>query len=150
MTDPVTALAAVSTASSIISVIDFAGRVAFNAYRLTKSSQNTLQENVETETLCKEYDTIATQVGSPQPKPLSREEQTVERLAERCTLEARELLSMLEELKIEDGSHGMKQAWQSLTKAGKAMLKKSDIEAKRQSLHDLNGRLATALLQLLR
>lgn len=152
MADPLTGLATVAAVSSILSVIDFSGKVVVQATKLAKGTNNALEENQTIEQLIRENDSLAKLIVSDLDgrRPLSSAEQSVDKIAQECRRKAQELLITLNELKIEKDSKGAKRAFQSAKLASKALMKRSTIVKQREQLEALQDRLSDHLLNILR
>jgi DNA repair exonuclease SbcCD ATPase subunit len=76
----------------------------------------------------------------------------MEKVTEECRDASKELFVTLEDLRLDESlNKGMSQrALDALKKAGKAVRKKKDIEKKQEHIHQLNGFLATSMLETLR
>jgi len=137
------ALVAVGAASSIIQIIDFCSRVAFQAVELAKSSHDALRDNQELERLTLEYENLSLR---PSAVPASNQGTQAERLSAECKKEARRMLYLLDDLKIQSGCRGPRRIWQSTKQSARSIRKKKDIEKQRKRLRELNSQLATAVL----
>lgn len=144
-------LAACGVAASIFQIIDFSAKVAKQTYDLLQSGDDALRENIEIEKLTREYETIATNTGTGGLRATASaiDEVPIHRLGSECKENARQLIQILEDLKVTTGCTGAKRLYRTAKATAQAQRKKKGIEKRRRYLQELNGQLSTALLQLL-
>lgn len=163
MADPITAWAALGSASAVIQVIEFGAKLIKETYSLMNSSRNTSKETEAVESLTRTYlnlaehaigtddkDVLARIPAIDETRPLSETSTAVNKLAEECQAVAKDLLELISSLKIAEGVKGARRAWQSTRKAKRALQKRKQILQKQSQLRELNGQLSTAMLLHLR
>ncbi|KAF2166224.1 hypothetical protein M409DRAFT_55088 [Zasmidium cellare ATCC 36951] len=147
MADPISALAAVGAASSVLQIIDFSGKVLYNAAKLT-ASDDALRENIEIERLTRQHELLIQEVAESEAwnqGPPAQVAPLIQR-AKEIGQKAGELLKLLDDLKVTEGRKSVKRALQSTRQAARAVSKRSKIERKQQELHNLTKQLEVALL----
>ncbi|KAK3716329.1 hypothetical protein LTR37_006479 [Vermiconidia calcicola] len=151
MAEPLSALATVGAVSSILQILDFTAAVAKHTYELLRSPHDALRENLDIERLTREdqllSQNICTDLGTS--RPLTAQDAALEDLAKTCKEEASALLQLLDGLKLKE-QRGVKRAYHGLAKGFSAEKQRKYIEGRSQNLRDLNGRLATRLVYILR
>ncbi|KAK3708932.1 hypothetical protein LTR37_011262 [Vermiconidia calcicola] len=151
MAEPLSALATVGAVSSILQILDFTAAVARHTYELVRSPHDALRENLDVERLTREdqllSENICTDIGTS--RPLIAQDAALEDLAKKCKEEASALLQLLDGLKLKE-QRGVKRAYHGLAKGFRAEKQRKYIEGRTQNLRDLNGRLATRLVYIIR
>lgn len=77
------------------------------------------------------------------------EEQFISKLGTECEIESRKLLAKLKDLHIDPDLIGPKRFVHTTKRVVKSLHRREEIEQSRRQLHELNGQLATAILQSL-
>jgi len=144
-------LAACGVAASVFQIVDFSAKVVKHAFQLLQSGNDALRENIETEKLARDYRAIAddADTGGPLEATGKIDEGPIHKLGSDCKENARQLVQMLEDLKVASGCTGAKKLYHTARAAARAQRHKKKIEERRRYLQELNGQLTTALLQLL-
>jgi hypothetical protein len=157
MMDPLSAL---GVAASVVQFVDFAGKIVFKARDIYKSSQGSLQENDQTETVTKRLQEMANQLnnavhqskahlaaGGPSNEPLSFAVR-ISDVCKECIEVSKELLSKLGNLKVpKDSQH---RRWKSFRQALKSVCSKHEVEALAKRLRCLKDEINSYILEMLR
>ncbi|CZR67814.1 uncharacterized protein PAC_17713 [Phialocephala subalpina] len=123
MLDPITAL---SLAGNIVQFVDFSIRVLGDAHELHKSAEGSLQENLDVETVAGTIRILQMKLRIQDNHNISgdgKAENLLEGLCTSCDETAKELLEVLEKLKVQ----GKKSPWKSIRQAIKSIKGKADI-----------------------
>jgi cytochrome c-type biogenesis protein CcmH/NrfF len=143
-------LSALGVAASVVQFVDFAGKIVFKARDIYKSSQGSLQENDQTETVTKRLQEMANQLnnavhqsnahlatGGSSNEPRSFAVR-ISDVCKECIEVSKELLSKLGNLKVpKDSQH---RRWKSFRQALKSVCSKHEVEALAKRLRCLKGK----------
>ncbi|KJX98415.1 hypothetical protein TI39_contig412g00036 [Zymoseptoria brevis] len=153
MADPVTGLAAVAAASSIIQVIHFSASCIAEITKLWASDELGLQDNIALEQWVDQQHTFAdsliTSHHDPSRAP-STEQMNVENIAKELRREAQILLDLLRSVKVQEGLVGLERKWRVCVQTIKALKKRKTIEAHQKHLQEIHVFLTNVLLQIIR
>ncbi|KAK4541520.1 hypothetical protein LTR36_007966 [Oleoguttula mirabilis] len=144
------AIAVVGVLSSVLQILEFTAKTASHTYKLLNSGDGGLRYNNETERLADEYQALGARsraTGGGTTAPRTAEEQTIAQIGSQCQEESRKLIAQLQALKIDPGTKGVKRLADGTCKAVKSLGRRKEVEHSRKHLHELNGQLATVILQ---
>jgi hypothetical protein len=139
--------------ASVLQIVDCTAKVISHAAELIRSGNDALRENIETERLALHYESLGEELAKSQRSTSGLHADHEKQLADlggRCRQEGRELLDQLADLKVDLRLSGPRKYKESVRQAARSLRKRNDIERRRQSLRELNGLLATNMLQVLR
>jgi hypothetical protein len=139
--------------ASVLQIVDCTAKVISHAAELIRSGNDALRENIETERLALHYESLGEELEKSQRSVSGLHVKYEEQLADlgaKCRQEGRELLDQLADLKVDSRLFGPRKYKESVRQAARSLKKRNDIERRRQSLRELNGLLATNMLQVLR
>jgi hypothetical protein len=139
--------------ASVLQIVDCTAKVISHAAELIRSGNDALRENIETERLALHYESLGEELAKSQRSTSGLHADHEKQLADlggRCRQEGRELLDQLADLKVDSRLSGPRRYKESVRQAARSLKKRNDIERRRQSLRELNGLLATNMLQVLR
>lgn len=124
--DPLTAL---SLASNVIQIVDFSTRLVSKGYKIYKSADGTLAENVDAEAVTNSLNMLNAKLqrsvkDSKRGGPLSEDDQSLLKLCANCESVANELLARLDRVKVT----GKYRKWKSARQALKSVSNKDDLE----------------------
>ena len=137
------AFAAIAVVSSVITCIDFAGKLVVETIKFTKSSSDTLPDNKRLSELTQENEQIASQLRSIQGSNTGQAlEQDVQERATQCQRECTRLLDLLGSLKAN-------KQWKKIAASLRSKLKQPELEACRARIQDLRDQASLALLRLI-
>jgi hypothetical protein len=156
-------LAVVGALSSVLQVIDFAAKVVSHTHDILATGKETESGNDETERLLVDYrvlfenrrnvyrnqatQTVFGQAASTPASPLTEGEYNVAEVSESCREKTEILLGKLAGLKLDTKSRGFKKVFEATRKATKAVTTRKEVEDAQKMIREVNGQLATALLQ---
>jgi hypothetical protein len=139
--------------ASILQIVDCTTKVISHTAELIRSGNDALRENIETERLALHYESLGEELAKSE-RSISglhvEYEKQLANLGAKCRQEGRELLDQLADLKVDSRLSGPRKYKESVRQATRSLKKRNEIERRRQSLRELNGLLATNMLQLLR
>ncbi|SMQ53164.1 unnamed protein product [Zymoseptoria tritici ST99CH_3D7] len=153
MADPVTGLAAVAAASSIIQVIHFSASCIAEITKPWASDELGLQENITLEQWVDQQHTFADSLITSHhdpSRPPSAEQINVESIAKELRKEAQVLLDVLRSVKVQEGLVGLEREWRVCVQTIKAFKKRKTIEAHQKRLQEIHVWLNHVLLQIIR
>jgi len=122
-------IAALSLASNVIQVVDFSARLVSKGYKVYKSVDGSLAENIDAEIIAKDLNDLNGKLRLSYEKntekgvPLADDDQALINLCEKCTVLADELLQSLEGVKV----FGRHRKWKSARQALKSVINKDDL-----------------------
>jgi flagellar motility protein MotE (MotC chaperone) len=124
--DPITAL---TVAGIVVQFVDFGTRVVTKGYKLYRSADGALHENIETKEIAKDLAELSTRlgsldIGSGTRSNLSTEEKALEEMADGCKAVAKELEAALISLEVK-GKH---RKWKSCRQALKSVISKGKVD----------------------
>jgi hypothetical protein len=144
MLDPISAL---SVASSLVQFVDFSAKILSKGHRLFHSTNGSLLENDEIETVAKRLrDMIQDLQGSL--SSTGNKEQALANLCKEFIEVAEELILELKMLKLPSDSRYRR--WKSLRQALKSVWSRDKLESMENRLRELDGHLKIHILILLR
>jgi len=141
--DPLTAL---GLASNIIQFVDFASKLFSTTKKLYASKAGAGSEHLELESLAQHIKKLAEGAkpyNSPGSKSGPDEENTLVELGNQCVSISRELLGVLNSLKLKGDQH---RSWESFIQAVKTEWKKDDIESLQRRLDRMSNQLNARIL----
>jgi hypothetical protein len=150
MADPLTGLAALGAASSVLQIFDFAFNVAKYTKRLLRSTEGALEENIELKSLTLQYQKISEEIadlGNDDSPPTSQDDARA--IAKQCTHEAAALLDLIAALEIKDQPNLVKRVFKGAQTVSKALRSREEVARRQARLSRLNDLLATALIKQL-
>lgn len=152
MADPLSAWVATGAAVSVIQIVEFTTKLVKETRELMNSPGNSSKSNAVLEKFTLMHSNLADQLlrSADYQRPLPQSSQVVDNLAHECKEVSSDLLKLLRELKVTDGLHGPKRAFQSACKASRSLQKQKTIQQKQKYLSELTGQLSTAVLLDLR
>ena len=142
MLDPLSVL---SFASNIITAVDFAGKVIKTTAELKRSRHGTLAINHEIEVVACNLESILDDLPVRASEPRSTEVEALETLADTCKELLRELLEVLEKLKIPKSG----KKWQHARKVFAGLCSGSKIRDYTGRLNVLQSSLNTVLISVI-
>jgi N-terminal domain on NACHT_NTPase and P-loop NTPases len=145
--DPFSAL---TVASCVVQFVDFSSKLVAGFRELYRSA-GALAENVDLEEVTEDLSNLSeklTTAAHPRTytNSTSKDELALQKLAGSCKEVANELLSLLQDLKVQ-GTH---QKWQSFRQALRSIHKKDKIEYFKNRLEKLQNQLNSRLLAIMR
>jgi hypothetical protein len=136
--DPVTAF---GLAGNVIQFIDFGCNLLSESLDLYHSASGSTAENVELEIVAKDIkDSIAPLLVSAESSSVTL---TYQKLLRSCDDIAKELLSVVDKLKVKDGPH---RKWRSFGKALRSIWKKDEVSKLRSRLSELRDQIVTHVI----
>ena len=153
------ALAALSLASSVLQLIDFASKLVSKGTRFYKSTDGVLDENAKLQAIAERMHQLSSglvtsagpfkSVGSPTAEELESpiaEEQALQRVAIECQEIAMEFSRVFDNLRVS----GIRTKWKSCRQALKSIRSKEDIELLLERLRLAREELVVHLLVVLK
>ncbi|KAK5729347.1 hypothetical protein LTR17_012072 [Elasticomyces elasticus] len=145
------ALAIVGALSSFLQLVDFTAKVTSHAREILNANEDNLHQNTRTQDIIKNYKDLVNAIkkglaGSPATSQ-SEQERTITALGEQIEEESDGLLAKLEGLSIDPDSKGIKRKTEAARKAVKYVTKRKELEHAQNRVQELNGQLATVMLQ---
>ena len=122
MLDPLTAL---SVAGTIVQFIDFSTKLISKGNEIYYSADGTSIGNAELEVIANNLRELGARLQQV-PHPGTAENEALRRLAKQCEIVAKELVLVLEKLKIRGTANRW---WKSVQQAFKALLSKDEVDA---------------------
>ena len=142
-------LAALSLATAIVQFVDFASKILIGSRELYRSTEGTTSDNSWTLAQTSNLRALTAKLqASGQSTRLSGDEVLLIRLATECEVMSRELLSILDDLKVKAGTRH--RGWESMRQAVRSALKSGEIEEKWQRLEEMHKQINTCLLGMIR
>lgn len=149
-------LSALSIAACVVQFVDFGTKVLKDGKELYNSADGALAENVDFATSSSRLQQLSTTLQDSlhqgtqglQQGPLQERDAALENICYACMQISKELVSKLENLKVQDGSKHRK--WESLKQILKSMWSKKEIEDMADRLAKLRVELDTHVLISLR
>jgi hypothetical protein len=139
-------LIALGLASNIIQFVDFASKLFSTTKRLYVSQSGASAEHLELESLARHIKKLAEGAkpcNSPGSKIISDEDNTLVDLGNQCVAVSRELLGVLNSLKLKGGHT---RSWDSFVQALRTEWKKDDIESLQRRLDRMSNQLNARIL----
>ncbi len=124
--DPLTSL---SLASNVIQIVDFSTQLVSKGYKIYKSADGTLAENLDAEAVTNSLKTLSGKLqgsieNNRNSEGLSDDDQRLINLCTKCQDLASELLTKLDRVKVT----GKNLKWKSARQALKSVCKKEDLD----------------------
>ena len=124
--DPLTSL---SLASNVIQIVDFSTQLVSKGYKIYKSADGTLAENVDAEAVTHSLKTLSGKLrgsieNNRSSELLSEDDQRLMKLCTNCQDLANELLTKFDRVKVT----GRNLKWKSARQALKSVSKKDDLD----------------------
>ncbi len=145
------AIAALSLASNVIQVVDFSARIVSKGYKVYKSSDGVLVEDVDAEIITQDLSALNGKlqlsydnVGSS--APLSEDDRSLMKLCEKSKGLADELLSRLDRVEV-SGKH---RKWKSARQALKSVTHRDELSQFLSRLNDYRSELTLHIIVSLR
>jgi hypothetical protein len=135
--DPITA---VSFASSILTFIDFSWNLVTGIYEVLESVSGTTAENAHIGNIIDDLHAVTATLKSCQ-LGRSEHEKALRQLASKCANLSKELLNLLEKLKVK----GKNSAWKSLKAKWESMRKEKDISSIETRLREYRSQILIRL-----
>ena len=137
------AIAAIAVVSSVISCIEFAGKLTVETIKFAKSSSSILPENRRLSELAQENDILVARLRSIQCSGTDQgSERAVQELAEKCQNECTEFLDFLNSMQATNTR-------QKITVVVKSKMKQPKRQAYVNRINELRDQLCIALLRLI-
>jgi len=144
MLDPLTAA---SLAAAILQFVDFGSKIIVSGYETYRSVNGATEENVDLEYLTQALYKFQDQFSTT-PKQPSHGDQELQRLAQKCTYVAGDLLVLLDSLKVKE--KGLVRTWEALRQSCRLVWKKEEIAKKEKLLDSIAGQVNSRLLYMIR
>ena len=141
--------AAVSLASAIVQFVHFGSKLLIEGHKLYKPTEGATSDNIWTRAHTSNLNTLTAKLqASGRSKRLLGEEDLLIRLAIECEVMSRELLGILDDLKVKNETRH--HCWESMRQAVRSALKLREIEEKLQRLEEMQKQVNTCLLCIIR
>lgn len=139
--DPITAI---SLASSLITFVDFAGKIVTGTYEVYNSTSGTTVENAHVDTIIGDLKEVAADLETD-VLGQSKHERALRDLAFKCDKVADELLRLLDRIK----SDSSQSTWKSLKATLISLRKQKEITGLEKQLNDYRSQILTRLILML-
>ncbi|KAI9687017.1 MAG: hypothetical protein M1822_002427 [Bathelium mastoideum] len=144
--DPLNAL---STASAVVQFIEYATKLVCRSYDLYKSGTGADQAGLDLEAITSNLvsinEDLRKSLGSIEP--MSDQDRDLENLCLKCSAEAKQLLGILQTLKVSRNHH---RGWSSINAAFKWIWKQEDIRSLQARLDSFRGQITMNIVMSLR
>jgi hypothetical protein len=144
MLDP---LSAASLAAAILQFVDFGSKIIVSGYETYRSTHGATEENVDLEYLTQKLYKFQDQLSTPSSK-LAHSDQELQKLAQKCSYIAGDLLVLLDSLKVKE--KGLIRTWEALRQSCRLVWKKDEITKKEKLLDSITGQVNSRLLYMIR
>lgn len=144
MLDP---LSAASLAAAILQFVDFGSKIIVSGYETYRSTQGATKENVDLEHLTQKLYKFQDQLSTSSSK-LVHSDQELQKLAQKCSYIAGDLLVLLDSLKVKE--KGLVRTWEALRQSCRLVWKKDEIAKKEKLLDSIIGQVNSRLLYMIR
>jgi hypothetical protein len=144
MLDP---LSAASLAAAILQFVDFGSKIIVSGYETYRSTQGATEENVDLEYLTQKLYKFQDQLSTSSSK-LVHSDQELQKLAQKCSYIAGDLLVLLDSLKVKE--KGLVRTWEALRQSCRLVWKKDEIAKKEKLLDSITGQVNSRLLYMIR
>jgi hypothetical protein len=144
MLDP---LSAASLAAAILQFVDFGSKIIVSGYETYRSTQGATEENVDLEYLTQKLYKFQDQLSTSSSK-LVHSDQELQKLAQKCSYIAGDLLVLLDSLKVKE--KGLVRTWEALRQSCRLVWKKDEIAKKEKLLDSITGLVNSRLLYMIR
>ena len=148
MLDPFTAL---GVASAIVQFVDFTSKLLTEGYGAYQSVVGASKEDIDVQALATDLETICASLASSPPVGstiLSKEELALQNLARKCQGIAKELVGVLEDLKVK--THGLLRGWDTVRSTVRRAMDRRKIEKLQKTLDSIKTQVNTHLLAAIR
>lgn len=148
MPDP---FAAISLAASILTFLEFSGRLVKTGYTVHQSREGTTPEETRLEQVTEDLANLSRQLSDSlrsSQGPLSHDDHQLQQMGEGCQDLAAKLLGVLDRLKVTDS--GPRRTWESFRKSLKRATKKPEIVGIATQLDTYRQQITVRLLNVLR
>jgi hypothetical protein len=143
-------LAAVAAVSSILQIIDFSAKCVAVTKEILASGAGASRDNISIAQLTEQQQSLANHMLQSYDRPLTAQETRAETIAQESKTEARALLALVANLRIDKDLKGARRVLQASRQAAKTVMKRSAIEKQQNRLDRLNAQLSTSLIHILR
>lgn len=144
MLDP---LSAASLAAAILQFVDFGSKIIVSSYETYRSVNGTTEENVDLEYLTQALYKFQDQLSTTSKQP-AHGDQELQRLAQKCSHIAGDLLVLLDNLKVKE--KGLVRTWEALRQSCRLVWKKDEIARKEKLLDSITAQVNSRLLYMIR
>ena len=144
MLDPISA---VSLAAAILQFVDFGSKIIVSGYETYRSTHGATEENIDLEYLTQMLYKFQDQL-STSPNQLAPSDQELQKLAQKCSYIAGDLLVLLDSLKVKE--KGLVRTWEAIRQSVRIAWKKDDIAHKEKLLDSITGQVNSRLLYMIR
>ena len=135
--------------SSFIQLLDFGVRVTRHAHKILSSEVDDDSYDLGTKKLVKEYQSLAGQADTSSEDKQTQTAESIARVQQKLQDEAQQLLKQLLALRVSPETKGVRRLTEGARKAFRSVNERKKLEQRRSQLQELNGILATHLLQSL-
>ena len=144
MLDP---LSAASLAAAILQFVDFGSKIIVSGYETYRSTLGATEESVDLEYLTQKLYKFQDQLSTSSSK-LVHSDQELQKLAQKCSCIAGDLLVLLDSLKVKE--KGLVRTWEALRQSCRLVWKKDEIAKKEKLLDSITGQVNSRLLYMIR
>lgn len=144
MLDPISA---VSLAAAILQFVDFGSKIIVSGYETYRSTHGATEENIDLEYLTQMLYKFQDQL-STSPNQLAPSDQELQKLAQKCSYIAGDLLVLLDSPKVKE--KGLVRTWDALRQSCRLVWKKDEIAKKEKMLNSIAGQVNSRLLYMIR
>jgi hypothetical protein len=144
MLDP---LSAASLAAAILQFVDFGSKIIVSGYETYRSTHGATEENVDLDYLTQKPYRFQDRL-STSSNQLAHNDQELQKLAQKCSYIAGDLLVLLDSLKVKD--QGLVRNWEALRQSCRLLCKEDEILKKEQLLDSITAQVNSRLLYMIR
>lgn len=127
--------------------VDFGSKILVSGYETYRSTHGATEENIDLEYLTQKLYKFQDQLSTP-PNQLAHSDQELQKLAQKCSYIAGDLLVLLDSLKVKE--KGLVRTWEAIRQSVRLAWKKDNIAHKEKLLDSITGQVNSRLLYMIR